>query len=495
MLEAFLAIVFLFFSLIIRLAPIWNNRFQGCDAYYFLLYKEYIRKQKRLLPTFSDYFLLEESKQSYPPGFAMILAFMPKKIVEKFYWLISPLIDSIILVIGVVAIYLITNSILITALFGTAYSFSYSAIRETASMTSRQLGTLLLSFSIISFFVFRVYDDILILFISVLFAFILLMTHKLSFQSLWFVLPFISFVTKDFIYLSFLISIVILTLILSFGQYKNILHEHFDILKFWFRNNKNLHAHQVYESPIYGKKDWKRKKERYPRNFLKLCYIYTRRFIIYNPFILLAIGVPFFIKLSELNYLIYLWVFATYVFAFLTVIIPKMRFLGEGEKYLKLVTVPTIYLSVLPLMVQHINQMLYLTFWLVLLVVSCAEYFYEFKNSRKTVNLSSSKEKLEKVFKAIHEKKINRIISIPNSYADSIAYHCRISVLWGGHNLPMVKLLEDFYPIIKKPLSFFKKTYKTDYLLLDTNYCLAEDLNLRAQDLIFKENEFEIYTI
>jgi hypothetical protein len=438
---------------------------------------------------------LEDSKQSYPPGFAIFLALLPQNIIKKYYWLISPLLDSMISLIGMVIIYSFTKDFTTSILTGIGYIFCYAAIRETSTMTSRQLGILLLSFTVLTFGLYLYNGINYYLYISLFVGFILIMTHKLSFQSLWFVLPVSSIILSDYKPVAFLIGLIVVTSILSFGGFFRVLREHFDILRFWYRNNKLIFAHQVYESKIYHNPKWERKKKRYPDSLMRILYIYGRRIFVYNPFAIISLFVIFIPEISKAELMIYLWVLLTYIFAFITIIIPKLRFLGEGEKYIKLVAIPTIYLSLLPLKYGIINYILFWIIWVLLFIISILEYYYENRINIKSKEISYNRSDLDDIIEYINGSKIDKLLCIPNNYSDSISYHCRISTLWGGHNQPMVEKLEDFFPILKKSLEEFKEKYEVNNLLLDTNYCEPKYLNLNDENIVYKKNHLVIYKI
>jgi len=66
---------------------------------------------------------------------------------------------------------------------------------------------------------------------------------------------------------------------------------------------------------------------------------------------------------------------------------------------------------------------------------------------------------------------------LPNMYADFVSYNARKAVLWGGHSGDLSRL-EEFFPVIRKPISYFVARYKIAYLVIDLEYTTPDRLQL-----------------
>jgi hypothetical protein len=62
-------------------------------------------------------------------------------------------------------------------------------------------------------------------------------------------------------------------------------------------------------------------------------------------------------------------------------------------------------------------------------------------------------------------------------YADYVAYAADKAVLWGGHSGDL-RRLEEFFPVVRRPLEHFIERYSLDYLVLDLAYSTPERLHL-----------------
>src|SRR5262249_17147432 len=67
------------------------------------------------------------------------------------------------------------------------------------------------------------------------------------------------------------------------------------------------------------------------------------------------------------------------------------------------------------------------------------------------------------------------VLVLPSMYADFVAYNADKGVVWGGHSGDL-RRFDEFYPVIRRPISYFVERYDVDYLLLDHAYTTPERL-------------------
>src|SRR5258708_17708556 len=80
-------------ALYLRLRIFIGTRPGGVDTWYYLASAEAIRRQKRL-PISLPQYLLHDQFESYPPVFPLFLAALPQRWLQRYFWLLSPLIDT-----------------------------------------------------------------------------------------------------------------------------------------------------------------------------------------------------------------------------------------------------------------------------------------------------------------------------------------------------------------------------------------------------------------
>ena len=486
-----LGILLIVLAFFIRVKPLWAHRYWGVDAYYFLLCVEAFRKRKRIPIILPPYYRLENQEQWYPPGFTVFLWLFPERFLKKYYWALSPAVDCLIIAVLYTVTYLATDNMWLAGLGGLLYAINLAAITECLALTSRQLGSLLLAFVFLSLFGFVNYQNYFLLGLFLLSGFILLMTHKMSTQLLWFVLPVMTLIFWDATYILGAVAIVALTFLLSGGFYVKVLRAHGDILSFWNRNWRNLGAHQVNSSPVYGDEE-RDDPERYFAKGLKGLYHSFRRLGANVSVVMLIFPVIFYPQLSLFDRQMFWWVILVYALAALTLLVPQLRFLGEGPRYLKMAVLPVSYLTVVSLSYDwHISSYYYplLGICIVASIWLYIKISRSFTRSRKSSLDSSFKQIIDFL---LNEKETGVIACIPCDMADSIAYHCRRSVLWGTHNYSL-RQAEPFFPVLRKPLEFFISKYGLSRLIIDSNYVSPESLRLSPLNRIFVAGTYEIY--
>jgi len=488
-------ILLIIFAFFVRVKPIWKNRYRGCDAYYYLLCTEEFRRKRRLPITLPHYFLLDIQEQWYPPGFIVLLSVFPKRFVEKYYWAVSPAVDGLILACLYIITCLVTGNMVAAILAGFLYALTPAVIAQCSSLNSRQLGCFFLITTVLSTFAFVNYHNLYALGACLVFGACLLMTHKMSAQLLYFVLPLMSLVFWNPIYILVMLGIVAATLILSGGLFLKVLKGQYDILRFWNRNWRNLGAHQVYSSPIYGDEN-RDDSQRVFQKGVKGFYRKIRSLGVNIYVILLVFPLLHHSQLSLFDRQMLWWVILTYVLAILTLLIPRFRFYGEGYKYLRMVAFPISYLAITSLYYgwdvdYYFYPLLAATIlasvWIILRV-----YRFESSASWGNPSMDSNLSKASAFLKT--NDKVSVIMSIPVNLADTIAYHCRKRVLWGTHS-DNFSAVEPFWPVFRQPLEFFVTEYGVSHIIVTADYVSPELLHLSPDKMLFNAGCYSVYEV
>src|SRR5438445_7716020 len=129
-------------ALYLRLRIFIGTRPGGVDTWYYLASAEAIRAQKRL-PIRLPQYLLHEEKESYPAVFPLFLALFPQKWLQSYFWLISPIIDAIHLLLLYLLAFRLTDSVLAAGTAGLIYAVTPQLISETRNLNGRAFASLL----------------------------------------------------------------------------------------------------------------------------------------------------------------------------------------------------------------------------------------------------------------------------------------------------------------------------------------------------------------
>jgi len=74
-------------------------------------------------------------------------------------------------------------------------------------------------------------------------------------------------------------------------------------------------------------------------------------------------------------------------------------------------------------------------------------------------------------------------------------YNSGKPVVWGGHSGNLARL-EEFFPVIRRPLSYFFERYRVVYVVIDQNYATPDRLQMGdATDLLEQFGSIGVYGV
>ncbi|MBA7489518.1 hypothetical protein ES702_00052 [subsurface metagenome] len=496
----FTSALMLIFALFLRIYPLLRYRNRGCDSFYFLLTAEEFRKQKKIPIRLPPYYLLDIEEQWYPPGFTIFLSLFPKSFLGKYYWVISPLLDCVQLIVVYYFTFFLTGSWIASFLAGILYSLTPTLIEENSSLNSRALASLLLTAFMLSLFFLR-RSSIGWIIVPLILGMSILLTHKLTIQAIFFVLFFLLIVDFNPYYLILLFGTPLFTLIMSKGFYWKVLKGHYDILKFWNRNWRNLGAHQIYDSPVYYDKQKKRIIKKKHWDTLRKISDNTRQIrhtLSSNPLICaLFYLLIFHHNLLGQNFLFLTWWgISIFILGVLTSTWSKFRFLGEGYKYIKYSVFPVsivVGANILSLIRSDISYLALLVF---LLIVALGKIFLRdypmISSARERIGVVDSNSR--HIINFVKRNDLDRILCLPASLCDMLVYYCRVKVLWGTHHYNFNSAVQPFFPVLQKPIQHFVKKYDLKVVVTDDNYVDFKQLKVPDMKEIYCRGKYHIYS-
>ena len=475
---------------LLRLAPVWHRRHQGCDAYYFLMASEALRRSRKLPIVLPPVYLLEPQEQWYPPGFTILLALLPRRFVERCYWGLTNAIDSVI----AAALFLWlweAHGPGAAWLGGVAYAAS-PILNEYSQLTSRSLGALLTALFLVASFLWTDGGEGAWALAGAIAAGVaLLHTHKLSVQLLWFLVPFLAVIERDVAWLVPLVASYGAALVIGRGQFVNILRAHWDILSFWHRNWRHLGAHAIDESPIYGNSESGTGFHR--RAGGEHLRLQLRRLIQYNPAVI-ALPVVVFVygDLSPFEHFLLYCTAGIYLWSALTLLANPLKCLGEGTKYIKYAIPPSLAL-VSGLLVEAGDTPAFVVLSLVV-GTQAALYFIVARRLRSTTVVQSGllTPALDALLARTAALGTARLMCLPPHLADLAAYRTGAPVLWGTHGYGF-KTAEEFFPLLRRPVEYFVERYGLTHLLLDRRYTGLARLGLAEAPPVFEAGAIALF--
>ncbi len=456
--------------------PRFFNRKFGVDIWTHLLYLKEYHKQKGV-PKVIDKGFLVPGEYDYPPVFITILSKFPIRLVEKYEFFFSPFFDSLHLILMFFIAYFLSGDLFVALLTQFLYLLTPIIVLENSSATPRSLGYTLFTIFIFSLFMFIQTNLVLFFVISLIAGVFIFLSHRFTAQGALFFVLFFSIVDRNSIYIvSYLVSFF-LALIFTNGLYLRVLRGHIGNLKFWYKQIDYRFSHQILGN-------YKKHKT---QDFVFKLY---NQFLKFPPFVL-AITNPW-----TLPVVFYFWnmqlltplmkqafemVVLSYIISLLVIWVPKLRFLGEGQRYLELTAFPAAFLSAKLLIIMLSTNFSGL-FMVIYLFASVLAFLTIVVIQRKAIikdtlrTLTPEMESMYSYLKSL--KKKPHLLCIPHQITTNTIYHtdCPVFVNADYRN---IEKISEVYPYLKIPLKKALEKYSLDAILLNERYATIKDLKLK----------------
>jgi hypothetical protein len=161
-----------------------------------------------------------------------------------------------------------------------------------------------------------------------------------------------------------------------------------------------------------------------------------------------------------------------------TTFVRPLRIFGPGFHYMKASVFPSAYALAVIVNIQEGLSVGRAAVLLCLLASFAAlAYFYRVMARRETEHTAHTPPDLAEAAAYLKSLPGRAVLVLPTMYADFVAYAADKAVVWGGHSGDLRKL-EEFFPVVRKPLAYFFATYDVQYLLLDLAYITPGELHL-----------------
>lgn len=438
----------------------------------------YSRQQRRFPPELSEYVLDEQ--QWYPPVFPLALTACPWTLSERGSRLIPIAIDALRLILLLATVGWLTglNRVAIIEA-GVVYATTPILTSYNVQLNPRGLGALLLDGLIIFGLWHHLYDggELWPLVIISLLASVILLTHKMTTQLLWFLGLAAGLFLKSWIILAVIPVSLIGAFAISGGFYWRVWVAHVDIVSFWHRNWRWLQGDPVRESPVYGSASL-RSPTRFYQPGLAGALRHSRYMFGFNPW---AWFLPFALLLSKrpadlTGHFVALWCWLVIAFAVATLIVPSLRAIGSGYFYL--------YNAAFPVALAWgywaPTTAAALAMFIIALTMSCASlsaFYFRLKRTRK----DSTDEALVRVLDFLGRAPKGTVWCLPFQPSDLVAYHTGQRVLYGGHGYGF-RRLEQVFPRLLESVTTVCRRYEVRYLLTTDKYLpatLISELTIR----------------
>lgn len=461
--------------------PRFYNKTFGVDIWTHLIYLKEYRKQKGIPKKLEEGFLIKGS-YDYPPMFIYIMSKLPFKMVEKYEFVFSPFFDGIHIFIIFYISLTLTGSIFISLVTQVIYILTPIIILENSSATPRSFGYTLFTLVFLILFIFQQNNNFYLIPLAILLGSLIFLSHRFTTQGFLFFTLFFSVINRTPLYILVFIFSLILALSLSKGFYLEVLKGHVGNLKFWKKNIKYRFYHQIRGNY----------KDHRTSDFIFKLY---NQFLRFPPFVL-SITNPWIISVfyfyfysSNTSFVIsnlLMLVIFSYVLALSTVWIPKLRFLGEGQRYLELSAFPTAFISAI-LFDQLIKSSFKFPSIILYFTVGILSLITIIVIQRKAIlkdRLRSLTPEMIEMFAYLRKLKYKpKLLCIPHQITTSTIYHTNCPVLVNA-DYKNINKISDIYPFIKKPIPEIMKSYGLTHILLNLDYASVKEMRLKKFKIV-----------
>ncbi|GAC1313628.1 MAG: hypothetical protein NVSMB2_01830 [Chloroflexota bacterium] len=470
-------------ALYLRLRIFIGTRPGGVDTWYYLASAEAIRSQKRL-PISLPQYLLQDRTESYPAVFPLFLAALPQRWLQSYFWLVSPIIDAIHLVLLYLLAFRLTDSVLAAGTAGLIYAVTPQLISETRNLNGRAFASLLQTVTMLVLLRSIIpsvsptswlsdNSQMVVWLVGVLLVALLYNTHTSTTIAFLVSAATVSFVFGERRLILAAVLGLPVAIVFSGGYYLRVIQNHLYAFRFWIDNVRYTRAHQVQDSPLFGAAGPR------PRGRGAGLYRSTLqlglRVLGENPFILAMLVTPIPDNVWAKH--MYWWAVAILIWSLLTTFGGPLRILGPGFHYMKTSVFPTAYVLSVAVNIQE-GTFSFVGLALLISVIgsfAALAYFYRVMARRETEHTAQTPPDLAEAANYLKGLPGRRVLVLPSMYADFIAYNAQKAVVWGGHSGNLSRF-STFYPVLRRPIEYFVTTYDLDYLLLDRAYVSPDQL-------------------
>lgn len=465
-------ITLLTLALLLRVIPtLLAPHGMGVDQWFWRAYVESLRRE-RVFPPHLPLFLLDKA-QWYPPLFPVLLAKLPAWVFERHAQRLAVLIDLLRLLLLVWTVRWLSGSDMAAIVAGAAYAITPLQITYNMQLNPRGLGALFLDVTWLCVGGVLLFNAPLwVWLIALLFAGLVLVTHKMTTQVFWFIALTGAGLALD-VRLALLVpGSILAAFLVSGGFYGKVFRAHLDIVRFWYQNWRGSGSNPVLESPVYGEPGYESPGKYYRSGFRP--WLRRLQFVLgFNPWMpaVLALGVVALYmghRFSQPEAWIFAWLALTFAFALLTTIIPAMRCLGQGYLYGYNGSFPAAL--AMGLTWVSLGDTGYWQLIVGATVLACLVALMLFFRALRTSRTMKVDTDLDTAIQRLASLPKGIVMCLPQHWHDVVAYRAQQPVAFGGHGYGF-RLLEPVFPRLLITVKEVIARYGVRYLLTYPGYC------------------------
>ena len=487
-------LLLLMVAALIRITPtLMVKHGAGVDQWFWKAYIDKLRTQKVFPPSLPQFLL--DKEQWYPPLFPLLIAKLPAIVFERYSMQLSIIIDLLRMVLLMVAVWWLSHSELALLIAGSVYCLTPLLISYNMQLNPRGLGALFLDamwLSVLGVWLGELSQWYALL--SLIFAGLVLITHKMTTQVFWFTALFAAIFLQDIRIAALIPCSMLMALLLSAGFYRRVFRAHVDIISFWYKNWHWSGSNPILESPIYGEPNFESPSKYYRKGIAS--WIRRLQFVIgFNPWMPAVLLIVILAVLGGHNYsqaeiFILLWMTLSFAFALSTTVIPQLRCFGNGYLY----GYNGVFPAALALGITA-PALIKSWYWLpifVLTILACLAALFAFFKALKSSRTMKVENDLHDAIAYLKQLPQGVVMCLPQHWHDVVAYQTGKTVAFGGHGFGF-NLLQPIFPRLMMPISEWIGLYNIRYLLTMPSYLNDKFVNDLPAAQIKKFGDYQLY--
>lgn len=492
-----LSLLFPLLGFFLQSYPRFFNKFFGVDVWTRLLETDLVRQNGHRIPsqTIEGQFIIP-GRFDYPPLFPWLMSFLSKDRLLALQGFVAPAFDSLHTLSIFWISFALTKDLGISLLAQALYVATPMIALENSYLTPRSLGYLLFSLSASMWLSFFYLEQPIFAVIGLVASVLLFLAHRFAVQSFAFFAVFFTFWTKSPLVLLVFFFSLGFALLITRGYYWRVLKGHLFNIYFWVRNLDFRFAHQV-----RGIARADKKKELLEKANALLTKLSPIGLIALQPWsgfgiLCLILGWLNFLRLPDLYGAFGGMILFFYLLASLVLSIKFLMPIGEGQRYLEMITFPSVFLSAYLFFVLQkaptpfpviatVTLSLSVFFSLTMIV------FLQIKGIVRDRNRSLTTD-LQKTFDFMNrQKKDYRLICIPHQNTTLAIYRSKAAVLVNADNPGLMKI-QDVFPILRLPLPQVKKKFKLTHALIRESFVTLKELGLDSKNIEYSSGDVKL---
>lgn len=483
-------------AFVARTAVLFGREPGGVDAWYYLAYARAFRKAPSLRVRVQGY-LLQDEVQSYAPVFPTLLGLLPARILERWYWVVSPFVDCLTLLLLFLLSMRLTDSAAVAILASLSYAVSPTLVSETRALSPR-------SFAVLANVMAQVFCMRAVIGVpaswfwmaAIAAAAILFLTSATGAASYLLVSAALCVVFLDWRFAIAPLGGFVLAVILSGGALFSVVANYRHAARYWLKHRGWIGAHPILDSPVYG---GPRKrpggKEREPGFLGDSVPQQLLRLLGENPFLC---ALPFaHAQASPWTTGLRVWALSLSLFAITSIVVRPLRMLGASRAYMKSAIFPTAY--VLAAGIGTPSNLLrpagLITLTSLAASVAAIIFFLGYLRGRKAELNAHIPTGLSRVADELARAEEGGVVCLPGGYSDYLLFRTRRSVLWGSHSGSLEKF-ELVAPVWTERVETLARRFGVRYLVVEKSFLDPAVLKLDERCRSMFENDgFQLFDL